>query len=47
MRVKLTNKWGMILLGLWLILWGLLSLPGNVVLPLLAIVAGVLILLDR
>ena len=48
-----TGSWGMILLGIWLILVGLLpllglSIPaGATILALLAIAAGVLILLGR
>jgi hypothetical protein len=43
----------MVLLGIWLILWGLnllIKVPipaGDVLLPLLAIVAGVLVLIQR
>ena len=51
--MKLTKKWGMILLAIWLILTGLMALvpalsviPG-IVMALLALVAGVLVLLDR
>ena len=50
---KLTLNLGMILLAIWLILTGLLSLPGvsfpssGIVMALLAIAAGVLILLRR
>ncbi len=48
-----TGNWGMILLGIWLILAGLLpllglSIPaGATILALLAVAAGVLILLGR
>jgi hypothetical protein len=47
------RKWGLPLLGVWLILTGLLPLAridvplGGTVLAVLAIAAGVLILLDR
>ncbi len=51
--MKLTKKWGMILLAVWLILNGLMGvvsalavIPG-IVMALLAIAAGVLILIDR
>lgn len=49
--MKLTNNLGLVLLGIWLIVMGLLplltvSIPGlDIVLDLLAIAAGVLILL--
>jgi hypothetical protein len=51
--MKLTRNMGMLLLGIWLILTGLLqvvsiSIPGiGSLLALLAIVAGILILLGR
>jgi hypothetical protein len=52
-NVKLTKNLGMLLLGIWLIATGLvqvfsISIPAiGILLPLLAIVAGVLILLSR
>jgi hypothetical protein len=51
--MKVTRSWGMILLGIWLILVGLLpllglSIPaGATILAILAVAAGVLILLGR
>ncbi len=51
--MKLTRSLGMLLLGIWLILWGALPLLGvsfpasGVVLEILAIAAGVLILFGR
>jgi hypothetical protein len=51
--MTLTRNVGMLLLGIWLILTGLLqiasiSIPGiGILLALLAIVAGILILLGR
>ncbi len=51
--MRTTSNWGMILLGIWLILVGLLpllgiSIPaGATILALLAIAAGVLILMGR
>ena len=51
--MKKSKNLGMVLLGIWLILTGLLpflrvSIPnGNTLLPLLAVAAGVLILLQR
>jgi hypothetical protein len=51
--MKLTRNMGMLLLGIWLILTGLLQvanilIPGiGILLALLAIVAGILILLGR
>lgn len=51
--MKLTRNLGMLLLGIWLIMTGLvhvfsISIPAmGTLLPLLAIVAGVLILLGR
>ncbi len=53
MRLTLTRNLGMLLLGIWLILTGLvqiasISIPGlGALLALLAIIAGVLILLGR
>lgn len=51
--MRLTKNLGMLLLGIWLILTGLLALlrlaipEGSLILAVLAIVAGVLILLGR
>ena len=51
--MRLTRNTGMLLLGIWLILTGLLqvvsiSIPGiDSILALLAIVAGILILIGR
>ena len=51
--MRLTQNVGMLLLGIWLILTGLLqivsiSIPGiGILLALLAIVAGILILIGR
>ena len=51
--MRLTRNVGMLLLGIWLILTGLLqvasiSIPGiGIILALLAIVAGILILIGR
>jgi hypothetical protein len=50
--MKLTNNLGMILLAVWLILWGLMAVVAGFALPpiimaVLAIAAGVLILLGR
>ncbi len=51
--MKLTRNLGMLVLGVWLILWGVLPLlsinfPASaVVLEILAIAAGVLILFGR
>jgi hypothetical protein len=51
--MRLTRNVGMLLLGIWLILTGLLqiasiSIPGiGILLALLAIVAGILILIGR
>ena len=51
--MRLTQNMGMLLLGIWLILTGLLqvvsiSIPGiGSILALLAIVAGILILIGR
>jgi hypothetical protein len=51
--MTLTRNVGMLLLGIWLILTGLLqiasiSIPGiGIILALLAIVAGILILMGR
>ncbi len=51
MRLNLTNNLGFLLLGIWLVLTGLtafLSLGSlGILLPLLAIAAGILILLGR
>jgi len=52
MRMKLTKNLGMLCLGAWLILMGLAGLVPlvaslGIILPLLAIVAGVLILMGR
>ncbi len=52
MRLKLTKNLGMLLLGIWLILMGLVSVVPLVaslgmLLNLLAIAAGVLILIGR
>ena len=49
--MRITKSWGSILLAIWLILTGLMQLmtiaiPG-VVMAVLAIVAGILILLSR
>ena len=51
--MRLTKKLGMILLGIWLIVSGLIALLNfsftglPVIMAILAIAAGVLILLDR
>jgi len=50
--MRLTQNLGMILLAIWLILWGLTAAVAGFVLPsivmaVLAIAAGVLILLGR
>lgn len=50
--MKITKNVGMLLLAIWLILWGLMSaIPGfalpSIVMAVLAIAAGVLILLGR
>ena len=51
--MKLPKNLGLVLLAIWLILWGLLSLlritfpASDVIMELLAIAAGVLILLRR
>ena len=53
MKLKLTRKLGMILLGIWLILSGLiailnLSFTGlSIIMGILAIAAGILLLLER
>ncbi len=53
MKMKLTKNLGMLLLGIWLIVTGLLqvvsiAIPGvDIILPLLAIAAGLIILLGR
>jgi hypothetical protein len=52
-NMHLTRNLGMILLAIWLILYGLIALLGlsfsglGVIMAILAIAAGVLILLDR
>ena len=51
-RIKFTRNIGMLLLAIWLIVWGLISLiPAlsglDIVLAVLAIAAGVFILLGR
>jgi hypothetical protein len=50
--MKITKNLGMLLLAIWLILWGLMAaIPGfalpSLVMAVLAIAAGVLILLGR
>jgi len=51
--MRLTRNLGMLLLGIWLILYGLIALLGlsfsglPVIMAILAIAAGVLILLGR
>ena len=52
--MKLTRNWGWRLLGVWLILTGILQafpevhiLHAHIILGILAIIAGVLILLER
>jgi len=50
--MRLTKNIGMLLLAIWLILWGLMAAVAGFVLPsivmaVLAIAAGVLILLGR
>jgi hypothetical protein len=50
--MRITKSWGSILLAIWLILWGLTEVAAGFTLPpivmaVLAIVAGVLILLSR
>ncbi len=51
MRWNITNNLGMLVLAIWLILTGLSTLASfgslGLILPILAIVAGVLILLGR
>ena len=53
MRLNLTKSLGMLLLGIWLILTGLLTALSvgspilHVLLALLAVAAGILIVLDR
>ena len=51
MRLALTNNLGLLLLAVWLILTGLtgfVSLGGlGILLPLLALIAGILILIGR
>jgi hypothetical protein len=50
---KVIGKWGLRLLGVWLILFGVMALFGltfqrsGELMALLALVAGVLVLLDR
>jgi hypothetical protein len=51
--IQKIKNWGLVLLAIWLILWGVLSLLGisfplmGTVLQVLAIAAGVLILLNK
>ena len=50
--MKITKNVGMLLLAIWLILWGLMAaVPGfalpSIIMAVLAIAAGVLILLGR
>lgn len=50
--MRFTRSLGMLLLAIWLILWGLMAaVPGfalpSIIMALLAIAAGVLILLGR
>jgi hypothetical protein len=51
--MRLTKNVGFLLLGLWLIIWGVVSIAGlgtptvNAVLAVLALVAGIFILLGR
>lgn len=51
--MRVTKRLGMLLLAIWLILTGLISLFSlsfsglNIIMGLLALVAGVLLLLDR
>ncbi len=51
--MKLTRNLGMLLLGIWLILWGVLPLlsinfpASGIILEILAIAAGVLIIFGR
>jgi hypothetical protein len=52
MNIRLTKRLGFLLLGIWLVLTGLsglgLSFPGlGAVLALLALAAGIVILIDR
>lgn len=53
MRMKLTKNLGMLLLGIWLILSGLIPLLGlsfsglGMIMAILAVAAGVLIVLGR
>lgn len=48
-----TRNWGMLLLAIWLILYGLISLLGlsfsglSVIMAILAMAAGIFILLER
>jgi hypothetical protein len=49
--MKLPSNLGMLLLGIWLVLQGILGLPGTIgfgtLVSLLAIVAGILIVMGR
>ncbi len=51
--ITFSSKFGMLLLGIWLILYGLIALfdlrfnGQNVVMGLLALVAGIIIVIDR
>ena len=51
MRWTITKNWGMLLLAVWLILTGLTAIVSlgslGILLPILAIVAGILILIGR
>ncbi len=53
MKMRLTKSWGMILLGVWLILMGLIPLASlhithsGAVMNILAVAAGLLILIGR
>jgi hypothetical protein len=52
MKIRLSRNLGLMVLGIWLVLWGLsslgLSFPGiAVVLAILAIAAGLLLLIGR
>jgi hypothetical protein len=49
MKLTLIKNWGMLLLGIWLIVTGILELGGipGLFLGLIAIAAGILILLGR
>jgi hypothetical protein len=49
-KMRLTKNTGMLLLGIWLILWGALSISSSglgLVQAILAIAAGLLILIGR